>query len=90
MTDTAEKSPLDERLFTVKELAKFLRVTPDYVYRSLKDWPHLQARERGVIRFREADVEVILESMTRRPQPASVRPQRSVGTQASRRRHRRL
>lgn len=91
MTDPAEKSPLDERLFTVKELAKFLRVTPDHVYRSLKDWSHLQTRERGIIRFREAHVEQILQSWTKLPTPPETpKPRRNVGTLAQRRRLRGL
>jgi len=76
---------------TVKELADMLGISATTVYNSLWKWPHLRTTAKGVVRFREAHVEEILESMTKRPTPpeqAPVRP--NVGTQASRRRHRRV
>jgi predicted DNA-binding transcriptional regulator AlpA len=88
MTDTAEKSVFDERLMSVKELADMLGISATTVYSSLWKWPHLRTTAKGIIRFREAQVEAILESMTVLPSPPSARP--AVGTQASRRRHRRL
>ena len=73
---------------TVKELADMLGISATTVYNSLWKWPHLRTTAKGVVRFREAHVETILESMTVLPKPPSIRP--NVGTQASRRRHRTL
>jgi len=88
MTEAAKTSPFDERFMTVKELADMLGISATTVYGSLWKWPHLRTTAKGTIRFREAQVEEILESLTVRPKPPSIRP--NVGTQASRRRHRRL
>jgi predicted DNA-binding transcriptional regulator AlpA len=88
MTDAPKKSPFDERFMTVKELADMHGISATTVYGSLWKWPHLRTKAKGVVRFREAHVAEILESMTARPKPPSVRP--NVGTQASRRRHRLL
>ena len=63
-----------------------LAISATTVYGSLWKWPHLRTTAKGVVSFGEAHVEEILEAMTVRPKPPSVRP--NVGTQASRRRHR--
>jgi predicted DNA-binding transcriptional regulator AlpA len=73
----------DERFFTVQELAGYLGISPTSVYNRLHEWPHLRTTAKGIIRFREEHVEQILESMTRKPAPPSVRP--NVGTRANRR-----
>ncbi|MCU1522565.1 MAG: hypothetical protein JWN19_2950 [Arthrobacter sp.] len=88
MTDALKKSPFDERYMTVKELADMLGISATTVYNRLGQWPHLRTTAKGVVRFREAHVEEILELMTVLPKPPSVRP--DVGTQASRRRRRLL
>ena len=67
-----------------------LGVSATTVYNSLGKWPHLRTTAKGVVRFREAHVEEILESMTVRPEPPSTRQPRSIGTQAERRRFRGL
>jgi predicted DNA-binding transcriptional regulator AlpA len=73
----------DERFMTVQELAGFLGISPTSVYNRLQEWPHMRTTAKGIIRFREAHVEQILESMTKKPAPPSIRP--NVGTRANRR-----
>jgi hypothetical protein len=75
-------SVFDERFFTVQELAGYLGISPTSVYNRLHEWPHLRTTAKGIIRFREEHVEQILEAMTRKPAPPTVRP--NVGTRARR------
>jgi len=79
-------SVFDERTITVQDLAVILKCSPAAIYASLHEWPHLRTAGRGIIRFREAHVEQILESMTKRPAPPEQKPVRpNVGTRANRR-----
>jgi hypothetical protein len=77
-------SLMDQRLFTVQELAEFLRVSPATVYARLKDWPHTRVTPTDV-RFTEDNVKGILALLTQ--QPATPEPRRAprVGTRANRR-----
>jgi len=75
----------DERFMTVQELAGYLGISPTSVYNRLHEWPHMRTTAKGIIRFREAHVEQILESMTKRPAPPEQKPVRpNVGTRANR------
>jgi len=74
----------DERFMTVQELAGFLGISPTSVYNRLHEWPHMRTTAGGIIRFREAHVEQILDSMTKKPAPPVTRP--NVGTRARRNR----
>jgi hypothetical protein len=75
---------LDERLFTVPELADFLRVSPSTVYARLKDWPHTRVTPTD-IRFTEDNVRVILALLTQQPETPEPRRTPKVGTRAARR-----
>jgi hypothetical protein len=76
-------SIFDQRLFTVQELAEYLRTTPKTVYANLKNWPHLRLTPTD-IRFSEDNVRAILELMTKTPQQETKRVPK-VGTRANRR-----
>jgi predicted DNA-binding transcriptional regulator AlpA len=82
MTDAPKKSPFDEQFMTVKELADMLGISATTVYNSLWKWPHLRTTAKGVVRFREAHVEEILELMTVRPKPPEPRHIIKIGTRA--------
>lgn len=75
---------LDERLFTVPELADFLRVSPSTVYARLKDWPHTRVTPTD-IRFSEDNVRAILELISVKPATPEPRRVPKVGTRANRR-----
>jgi len=75
-------SVFNEQFMTVQELAGYLDISTTTVYNRLHEWPHMRTTAKGIIRFREAHVEQILESMTKRPAPPTVRP--NVGTRARR------
>jgi hypothetical protein len=76
-------SIFDQRLWTVPELAEFLRVQPNTVYAHLKDWPHTRVTPTD-IRFSEDNVRAILALMSKTPSTEPKRVPR-VGTRASRR-----
>ena len=76
-------SLLDEPLFTVPELAEYLRVQPNTVYAHLKDWPHTRVTPTD-IRFTEDNVRAILAGMSKTPSNEPKRVPR-VGTRATRR-----
>jgi len=76
-------SLMDERLFTVPELATFLRISPATVYARLKDWPHTRVTPTD-IRFSEDNVRAILALSTKQPTTETKRVPR-VGTRATRR-----
>jgi hypothetical protein len=78
-----EVSIFDQRMWTVQELAAFLRVQPNTVYTHLKDWPHTRVTPSD-IRFTEDNVRAILALMTKQPSNEPKRVPR-VGTRASRR-----
>lgn len=79
-------SVFDEQLWTVQELAGFLKIRPTTVYAHLKDWPHMQTTAAGIIRFRETHVETILTLMTKQPTPPEPpTTTRNIGTNRSRR-----
>jgi hypothetical protein len=76
-------SIFDERVFTVQELAAYLRVQPNTVYAHLKDWPHTRVTPTD-IRFTEDNVRAILALMTKQPNNEPKRVPK-VGTRANRR-----
>jgi hypothetical protein len=76
-------SIFDQRMWTVQELAAFLRVKPNTVYAHLKDWPHTRVTPTDV-RFTEDNVRAILAQMTKQPSTETKRVPR-VGTRATRR-----
>jgi len=75
---------LDERTWTVQELAQFLRVSPATVYSRLRDWPHIRVTPTD-IRFSEDNVKGILALLTQAPATPEPRRAPRVGTRASRR-----
>jgi excisionase family DNA binding protein len=77
-------SILDERFFTVPELANYLGVSPSTVYAKLKDWPHKRPTPTDV-RFHESDVRAILELISVKPATPEPRRTPKVGTRAARR-----
>jgi len=76
-------SLMDQRLWTVPELAEFLRVKPNTVYAHLKDWPHTRVTPTD-IRFSEENIRQILSIMTKTPSTEQKRVP-IVGTRANRR-----
>jgi hypothetical protein len=77
-------SIFDQRMWTVQELAQFLRVSPATVYARLKDWPHIRVTPTDV-RFSEDNVKGILALLTQAPVVPEPRRAPRVGTRATRR-----